>query len=58
VLDPQQCSLLLLESLLSFNKLFSQMAFPVKQVQTLEERLWIIEEVDKNPSEKGTDVAK
>jgi hypothetical protein len=34
------------------------MAFPVKQVQTLEERLRIIEEVEKNPSEKRTDVAK
>jgi hypothetical protein len=34
------------------------MAFSVKQVQTLEERLRIIEEVEKTPSEKGTDVAK
>jgi hypothetical protein len=39
-------------------KLFSQMAFPVTQVQTLEERLHIIEEVEKNPSEKRIDVAK
>jgi hypothetical protein len=39
-------------------KLFSQMAFPLKQVQTLEEQLCIIEEVEKNPSEKRTDVAK
>jgi hypothetical protein len=34
------------------------MAFPVKQVQTLEERLCIIEEVEKNPSEKRIDIAK
>jgi hypothetical protein len=34
------------------------MAFPVKQVRTLEERLGIIEEVGKTPSEKRTDVAK
>jgi hypothetical protein len=34
------------------------MAFPVKQVQTLEERLHIIEEVEKTPSEKRIDVAK
>jgi hypothetical protein len=34
------------------------MAFPVKQVRTLEELLCIIEEVEKNPSEKRTDVAK
>jgi hypothetical protein len=33
------------------------MAFPVKRVQTLEQ-LRIIEEVEKNPSEKRTDVAK
>jgi transposase-like protein len=34
------------------------MAFPVKQVWTSEERLRITEEVEKNPSEKRTDVAK
>jgi hypothetical protein len=34
------------------------MAFPVKQVRTLEERLRIKEEVRKNSSEKRTDVAK
>jgi hypothetical protein len=34
------------------------MAFPVKQVRTSEERLRIIEEVEKTPSEKRTDVAK
>jgi hypothetical protein len=34
------------------------MAFPVKQVRTLEERLRIIEEVEKNPSEKRIDIAK
>jgi hypothetical protein len=34
------------------------MAFPVKQVQALEELLCIIEEVEKNPSEKRTDVAE
>jgi plasmid maintenance system antidote protein VapI len=34
------------------------MAFSVKQVRTLEERLLIIEEVEKNPSEKRTNVAK
>jgi hypothetical protein len=34
------------------------MAFPVKQVWTLKERLRIIEEVGKTPSEKRTDVAK
>jgi hypothetical protein len=34
------------------------MAFPLKQIRTLEERLRIIEEVGKNPSEKRTDVAK
>jgi hypothetical protein len=34
------------------------MAFPVKQVRTLEEQLRIIEEVEKNPSERRTDVAK
>jgi predicted transcriptional regulator len=34
------------------------MAFPVKQVRTLEEQLHIIEEVDKTPSEKRIDVAK
>jgi hypothetical protein len=34
------------------------MAFSVKQVRTLEERLRIIEEVGENPSEKRTDVAK
>jgi hypothetical protein len=37
---------------------FSKMAFPVKQVRTLEEQLRIIEEVEKNPSEKKIDVAK
>jgi hypothetical protein len=37
---------------------FSQMAFPVKQVRTSEERLCIIEEVEKNASEKRIDVAK
>jgi hypothetical protein len=37
---------------------FPQMAFPVKQVRTLEERLHISEEVQKNPSEKRTDIAK
>jgi hypothetical protein len=45
------------QSSLSFNKLFSQMAFPLKQDRTLEERLCIIE-VEKHPSEKRTDVAK
>jgi hypothetical protein len=39
-------------------KCFSQMAFPLKQVRTLEEQLRISEEVQKNPSEKRTDVAK
>jgi hypothetical protein len=34
------------------------MAFPVKQVRTVEEWLHIIEEVGENPSEKRTDVAK
>jgi hypothetical protein len=34
------------------------MAFSVKQVRTLEERWRIIEEVEKNPSEKRIDVAK
>jgi hypothetical protein len=34
------------------------MAFSVKQVRTLEERLLIIEEVEKNLSEKRIDVAK
>jgi hypothetical protein len=34
------------------------MAFPLKQVRTLEERLPIIEEVERKPSEKKTDVAK
>jgi hypothetical protein len=34
------------------------MAFPVKQVWTLEERWRIIEEVEKTPSEKRIDVAK
>jgi hypothetical protein len=34
------------------------MAFPVKQVWTLEEQLRIIEEVEKNPSEKRIDIAK
>jgi hypothetical protein len=34
------------------------MAFPVQQVRTLEERLSIIEEVEKHPSEKRTDVPK
>jgi hypothetical protein len=34
------------------------MAFPVKQVWALEKLLHIIEEVEKNPSEKRTDVAK
>jgi hypothetical protein len=34
------------------------MAFPVRQVQTLEERLHIIEEVEKNSSEKRIDIAK
>jgi hypothetical protein len=34
------------------------MAFPVKQVRTLEERLRIIEEVGKKPSKKRIDVAK
>jgi hypothetical protein len=34
------------------------MAFPVKQVRALEEPLCIIEEVEKNPSEKWTDIAK
>jgi hypothetical protein len=34
------------------------MAFPLKQVPTLEERLRMSEEVQKNPSEKRTDVAK
>jgi hypothetical protein len=34
------------------------MAFPEKQVRTLEEGLCFIEEVEKNPSEKRTDIAK
>jgi NADH:ubiquinone oxidoreductase subunit E len=34
------------------------MAFPVKQVRTLEEQLRIIQEVGKTPSEKRTDIAK
>jgi hypothetical protein len=34
------------------------MAFALKQVRTLEERLRISEEVQKNPSEKRTAVAK
>jgi hypothetical protein len=34
------------------------MACLVKQVRTLEERLHIIEEVEKNPSEKRLDIAK
>jgi hypothetical protein len=33
------------------------MAFPVKQVRTLE-GLHIIEEAEKNPSEKRSDIAK
>jgi hypothetical protein len=39
-------------------KYVSQIAFPVKQIWPLEERLCIIEEVEKNPSEKGIDKAK
>jgi hypothetical protein len=54
VFDHQQCLLSL-----RFNTFFfPQMAFPVKQVWTLEERLRIIEEVEKNSSEKRADVAK
>jgi hypothetical protein len=34
------------------------MVFPVKQVWTFEERLCVIEEVEKNPSEKKIDVIK
>jgi antitoxin component of RelBE/YafQ-DinJ toxin-antitoxin module len=34
------------------------MAFPVKEVRALEKLLRITEEVEKNPSEKKTDVAK
>jgi hypothetical protein len=34
------------------------MAFSVKQVPTLEERLCFIDEVEKPPSEKRNDVAK
>lgn len=34
------------------------MAFPCKKVRTLEERLRIIEEVEKNPTEKRIDIAK
>jgi hypothetical protein len=34
------------------------MAFPVKQVRASEELLHILEEVQKNPSEKRTDIAK
>jgi hypothetical protein len=34
------------------------MAFPVKQVRTLEERLCVIEDGEKNPSEKRIDIAK
>jgi hypothetical protein len=37
---------------------FSHVAFPVKQVQTFEEQLRVIEEVEKTPSEKRTDVAQ
>jgi hypothetical protein len=40
-----------------FKTIFSNM-FPVKQVQTSEEQLRIIEEVEKTPSEKRTDTAK
>jgi hypothetical protein len=36
-----------------FIPFFSQMAFPVKQVRTLEERLRIIEEVEKNHQRRG-----
>jgi hypothetical protein len=34
------------------------MAFPVKQIQTLEEQLHIIEEAGKTPSERRTEVSK
>jgi hypothetical protein len=34
------------------------MSCPVKQVRTLHERVKIIEEVEKNPSEKRIDIAK
>jgi hypothetical protein len=47
--------MLLLVSLLT---IFSHMAFPVKQVRTLEEQLHAIDEVEKKPSEKRADVAK
>jgi hypothetical protein len=39
-----------------FKTITSHMVFPVKQVWTLEERLCITEEVEKNPSEKRIDV--
>jgi hypothetical protein len=34
------------------------MVFPVKHVRTSEDRLHIIEEAEKNPPEKRTDIAK
>jgi hypothetical protein len=41
-----------------FKTIFFHMAFPVKQVRTLEEQQRIIEEVEKNLSQKRTDVVK
>jgi hypothetical protein len=41
-----------------FKKIFSHMEFPVKQVWTLEERLRVIEVMEKTPAEKRADIAK
>jgi predicted transcriptional regulator len=41
-----------------FKRIFSHMAFPVKQVWASEEQLRIIEEVGKTPSEKRIDIAR
>jgi hypothetical protein len=41
--------------LLASSTIFTHMAFPAKQVRTLEERLHIIEEMEKNLPEKRTD---
>jgi hypothetical protein len=58
VFDPQQCFLLLLEPSLPFNRIFFPNGVSCETSSDLEEGLCIIEEVEKNPSEKRTDVAK
>jgi hypothetical protein len=50
--------MLFLASSLSIKQFFSHMAFPVKEVRTSEERMRIIDEVEKTSSEKRSDVAK